>query len=103
MKTDVDRNSAAPSCYAAVFDSHPDKIGRVFIRESTSGDELIVAIDGRETKVVETLRDQWGVFVSIHSLCVAQEDGTRSFVDALISAMNEIRRRNEATIAATVE
>ncbi|MDA1229923.1 MAG: hypothetical protein O2856_04040 [Planctomycetota bacterium] len=73
------------------------------IRESPNGDEVVVIFDGRETTLAGAIRDQWGVFVYVQGVCVAQEDGTRSFLDALIGALSELKRRNENTTAATVE
>ncbi len=40
-------------------------------------------------------RDQWGVWLTIGGHTVAQEDGTRSFLDALIKSLQYVRETYE--------
>lgn len=40
-------------------------------------------------------RDQWGVFYNIGDHSIAQEDGTRSFLDGLIKCIQAFRDMHE--------
>jgi hypothetical protein len=86
------------TCFTAEFDSQPNDTGKIEVRESPQGDTVVVVLDGAETKLISANRDQWGVSYTVHFdrvVCIAQEDGTRSFLSALIGALGELKRRNE--------
>jgi hypothetical protein len=59
--------------------------------------------DGVRHELFNTWRDQWGVYVSAHGSTgsipttpqIAQEDQTRSFLDAMIRALKVLRYYNE--------
>jgi nucleoside-diphosphate-sugar epimerase len=38
---------------------------------------------------------KWGVYISSNDFCIAQEDGTRSFIDALIKCLIKLKNENE--------
>lgn len=96
-------HSAETHCYAAEFDIHPQAVGRVLLNERQGSIVLAVTCDGTESVLIDAYRDQWGVWLSVNGICVAQEDGTRSFIDGLIKALIELRRLTEyQTTEATV-
>lgn len=80
------------------FDSHGQGVCRVEIREAGYNGSIVVVDPSsqREAVLLSSFRDQWGVFHSVTGFTAAQEDGTRSFIDALIKALTELRRRNES-------
>lgn len=102
------------------FDSHPSRSGYV-IREE-GDDELSrrvrVSLYDRDIIVIETWRDQWGLWVTgrrgetsapwtsnpmIEAIwTVAQEDGTRSFLAAFIDALAWLREWDHGTPSETV-
>lgn len=77
------------------FDSHPDTVGAVEL--CLDVDEIFVRIKsgGNSETVLSAIRDQWGVWYETAEGSVAQEDGTRSFLDALIQALQKMRYMNE--------
>lgn len=89
--------------FEALFDSCPGSVGKVRVEENSIGMEVKIVGTTDTTVLVSTARDQWGVFVTAGSITVAQEDGTRSFLDALIRALIVLRKSCEAgTLPATV-
>lgn len=100
--TDVDA-SASADCYAAQFDDFSSGCGRVVIREQVRETLVVIESGGEETVLLRADRDQWGVWLECAGVSVAQEDQTRSFLDAVIKVLTEVRRRNEyGTTDATV-
>ena len=92
-----DRGSNAPHCSAFEFDDHPDRLGFVEVRDYSGSMILVVGVAGEEHVLIKTMRDQWGVFIAIgDKLCVAQEDGTRAFMDALSQGLQALRKATEA-------
>ena len=94
-KTDLSapRSSAY---YSAEFDIHPRSVGKVELLENDyNEDRLVVRIGEREIVVVEGDRDQWGVYLTVGGITIAQEDKTRSFLDALVGGLKVMRDRNE--------
>lgn len=81
--------------YATEFDVNPKAIGRVELSERQRSIVLAVVCDKTEIVLIDADRDQWGVWLSINGTCLAQEDGTRSFLDGLIKALTEMRRLTE--------
>jgi hypothetical protein len=77
------------------FDIHPDCIATVELRESGPCDEVVLCCAGQEFPILQSDRDQWGVWHTVNGAVIAQEDGTRSFVDALIQCLTEVKRRHE--------
>ena len=93
----------ATHCYAAQFDSFGSGFGRVVIREQARETLVVIEGVGEEIVLLQADRDQWGVWLEFAGVSVAQEDQTRSFLDAVIKALTEVRRRNEyGTTDATV-
>lgn len=80
------------------FDSHGQGVMRLELQEDRGQDSIVVvnAASGEDAVMLSSWRDQWGVFHSVTGFTAAQEDGTRSFIDALIKALTELRQRNEA-------
>lgn len=100
--TSVDA-SASADCYAAQFDDFSSGCGRVVIREQARETLVVIEAGGAETVLLRADRDQWGVWLEFAGVSVAQEDQARSFLDAVIKALAEVRRRNEyGTTDATV-
>jgi hypothetical protein len=87
--------------YAIEFDNygHPRKTGRIEIRELENeddmGERLVLVLNDEETTLLTSDRDQWGTWYSIQDRTIAQEDGTKSFLDALIHALEIFKHRNE--------
>ena len=78
------------------FDNYPNKIGTVEVIENDNNQDEMWISDGNHRKLLlDAYRDQWGVFLSIGGITIAQEDGTRSFIDAMIKGLLRIRDRNE--------
>jgi hypothetical protein len=102
MTNDVD-GSAASDCYAAQFDDFESGYGRVVIRDRGCETVVVIEAGGTEHVLLRADRDQWGVWLEFAGVSVAQEDQTRSFIDAVIKVLTEVRRRNEyGTTDATV-
>lgn len=95
--------------FSAEFDDfdYEDKCGQYSVQVLT-GDYGGMSVDtvdnkGVRHRIVETVRDQWGVYVWVHganeekrtTLSFAQEDQTRSFLDAMIRALKVLRYYNE--------
>lgn len=86
------------------FDDFPDQIGHVELRSGEHDDTIVTCLNGKETVLVEACRDQWGLWLTIlGGVEIAQEDKTRSFLDALIKCLMELRERNEYALPATKE
>jgi hypothetical protein len=77
------------------FDIHPRCSGTVELRESGACDEVVLCCEGQEFPILQSDRDQWGVWYTVNGAVIAQEDGTRSFLDALIQCLTEVKRRAE--------
>lgn len=79
------------------FRDHTDheKPSWIEYSDTTFGNRIDVFVDSEKSLTVDTDRDQWGVFVAIkigdHGVYIAQEDGTESFLDAMISALTRLR------------
>lgn len=93
--------------YTAEFDNwgKPKKVGTIQVVEIEDGNESTLILNtGDETKeIIHAYRDQWGTYVSICGITIAQEDQTRSFLDGLIKCLQKIRDDNEhETKSATI-
>lgn len=80
------------------FDQYPGKAGHCLVREEACGygcDSVVVQVEGKEHVLVGADRDQCGTWVSLGGHMVAQEDGTRSFLDGLIRCLQVLRERQE--------
>lgn len=77
------------------FDNCSTQPWRVEMRSGDVYDHVVLCTGDKEVEMFSTLRDQWGVNVYNRDFSVAQEDGTRSFIDALIKCLEELRRKNE--------
>ena len=94
--------------YAAEFDGHSEgkRVVRL-IQEADNGDIMLLSGAGESTEDHQTIvaaayRDQWGTFTSVGNTSVAQEDDTRSMLDAIINGLELMRRLTEITDDATV-
>jgi hypothetical protein len=84
------------------FDSYPGETGRVELREDGMCSEVVLCLGNEQASVIKSDRDQWGVWHTVEDTVIAQEDGTRSFVDALIQCLTILKERSECqTVAAT--
>lgn len=109
--------------FSAEFDNfgYPPKVGKIEIRidsERGSMQSLVIVLDDEEIILMTVSGDQWGVWYSLmnatkdkdgklshylQSTTIAQEDETRSFMDALIKSLTILKDRNEVmTEEATV-
>lgn len=81
------------------FDNHgSDHPGVVEIAPNERGDmEMWITLDNERKLVLSTWRDMWGVFIDMSRfyLTVAQEDKTRSFLDAMSQAFQYLRTQCE--------
>lgn len=64
--------------------------------ETDMGNRITVFANCNPVLVIDADRDQWGTWISLSngekSQTIAQEDGTMSFIDAMIAALTKIRR-----------
>ncbi len=92
----MEENIDSGVCFVAQFDNYPREVGRVEVVIAKNYDlQLLIGIGSHEELLLESYRDQWGVFYNILGLTIAQEDQTRSFLDALIKSLNYIRHHSE--------
>lgn len=80
------------------FDSygHPSTVGSVeYLEDDDMGSQVVLRLNGKEHVILKSWRDQWGAFIELGGICVAQEDQTRSFVDGLIKCLLAFREHNE--------
>lgn len=82
------------------FDSYganpPDDKCDVELQENEDGNiSLVVSLHDKKL-YIDTNRDQWGLWITLSigesAITVAQEDCTRSFLDALIDGLKELKR-----------
>lgn len=84
------------------FDVLPGATGRVELRESGMCQEVVLCVGSTEIPIVQSDRDQWGVWHTVNGGTLAQEDGTRSFLDAMIECLTLLKDHTECgTLAAT--
>lgn len=89
--------------YSAQFDDFSNVCGNVVIRDQGRETLVVIKTGSTETVLLKADRDQWGVWLEFAGVSVAQEDQTRSFLDAVIKVLTEVRRRTEyGTTDATV-
>ena len=91
-----------PVIFSAEFDNHPGKVGKVELRDDDLCTLLSVNDGDKDLLLMEFRRDQWGTFITADGMCIAQEDGTRSFLDGLIKCLQEVRKQTEVTEPATI-
>ncbi len=64
--------------------------------ETEEGQKLTVFVDQEEILSINADRDQWGTWITFgmnkENATVAQEDQTKSFVDALIAALTRFKQ-----------
>lgn len=84
------------------FDLLEERIGKVIIQESDSDVKLRVDLaEGEVHEVITANLDQWGSWISLlGKTTIAQEFNTRSFLDALIQGLSELRKLTEVTLPA---
>ena len=79
------------------FDDHPKGARTIEIRVDDKGSFNVVLCGKHETQLFGADVDQWGTWYSINNIVhVAQEWGTRSFLGALIAALETLRGTAEA-------
>lgn len=57
--------------------------------------KLVIEAGDKQIEILNIDRDQWGVWLTIGGHTIAQEDGTRSFLDALIKNLQYVRETYE--------
>ena len=94
--------------FSAEADSHPDTKVTVDVVATEHLDTISLLFEYGEEKeshvILEVCRDQWGVWYHFNqeAFTVAQEDGTRSVLDALIKALEVVKYRNEMSEPAKI-
>ena len=79
------------------FDDHPKGGRRIEVREDERGSLDVVLSGKEELHLFGADLDQWGTWYAINgTIRVAQEWGTRSFIGALIAALEKFREQAEA-------
>lgn len=75
------------------FGSSPKEERKAFIEVHEDGlvNQLFLCVGDQREELLTSIRDMWGVFHHTPGSCVAQEDGTRSFLDALIAGLKHIQ------------
>lgn len=83
--------------FEAKFDNCFSPEGSVEVIENEESElELWIKTHNTRIKVFSTYRDQWGVFINVHDqIEIAQEDQTRSFLDAMSQACQYLRTQCE--------
>jgi len=85
--------------FEAKFDNCFSPEGSVEVIENEENElELWIKTHDTRIKAFSTYRDQWGVFIHVHGhskLDIAQEDKTRSFLDAMSQACQYLRTQCE--------
>lgn len=83
--------------FKAEFDvyGNPPKTARVELKENGLAASVVLVINGEEEELLGISRDQWGVWFYSKENVIAQEDGTRSFLDALIKTLQEVKENYE--------
>lgn len=82
-----------------VFDNYPEQKGELKLispDDENNGSDMVLDVrSGDKTLSVECYRDQWGTYITFkigsEAITVAQEDGTRSFMDALVHALGQMQ------------
>lgn len=88
-------------CYCAEFDDLGG-VGKVEVLDADRTDIIKITIGEHERVFATSYRDQCGVWYTIGGISTAQEDGTRSFIDALIGAIEKLKSRCEISEKATI-
>ena len=77
------------------FDDCSEEEGAVEVRQDEHTQSVVLRVGDNETVIATADRDQWGCFIGIGDVGVAQEDGTRSALDAVIKGLQKLREMNE--------
>jgi hypothetical protein len=77
--------------------SRPRKVHHVKVLEHEEDPIAKLVIDTGETEIeiLNIDRDQWGVWLGCNGHTIAQEDDTRSFLDALIKGLQYVKDNYE--------
>jgi len=99
MNEERENDSSASVCSAWEFDRLSKQTGTVEIRE---GDKGILELWIEDECLISACRYQWGVWLTIGKMGVAQGDETRSALQGLIAALTVFREMVETTEDATI-
>ena len=86
------------SGFKVQFDDCWNPAGSVEVIPNEEGDlEIWISTHDKRAKILSSWRDQWRVYIGIESLnlSIAQEDKTRSFLDAMSQAFQYLRTQVE--------
>jgi len=82
--------------YTSEFDDYPEIKGQVTVEYSNGDHKLYLILRDKKIPILIAYRDQWGVYYMVcNEIMVSQEDSTRSFIDALINGLQEMRQQCE--------
>lgn len=72
---------------------HPREVHQIKVLESTEDPigKIVIDTGSEQIEILSFDRDQWGLWMAVNGHTIAQEDGTRSFLDALIKALQDVR------------
>lgn len=79
--------------------SDEKKTNKVELFDTWMGQKIVVTEDNKIGMEIHADRDQWGTFITFsvigpsgsQAITIAQEDGTKSFIDALIGALERFK------------
>ena len=73
------------------------RIGKCIVRhDKNHNHEIVLVVGDAEHSILQADRDQWGTWITVGDIItVAQEDGTRSFIDSLIKCLTALRECSE--------
>lgn len=78
------------------FDQFSGNTQKIEVREEADGYIKVVLCGNEETQLFGATLDQWGTWYDAHNhAIIAQEWGTRSFLGALIAALEKFKSRAE--------
>lgn len=76
---------------------HPRSSHQIKFLESTEDPigKLVIDTGSEQIEILSFDRDQWGLWMGVNGHTIAQEDGTRSFLDALIKGLQSVKEWGE--------
>lgn len=83
-------------CHHKIEDRKPSFVEVEKFSTEEGDPSLNIVLEGKERLKIQTFIDQWGTYIGFRiddeeRFVIAQEGGTRSFIDALIKGLEAIR------------
>lgn len=91
--------------FVVIADNYPEEKVRVVVKHSELHNILTIETGGVAHDLIDACRDQWGTWYHLNpvQITIAQEDFTRSFLDALIKGLTHLKEQYEATNSSEVQ